>query len=120
MKIKRALILSWGSKETRIIDKVIEQQAFYLVCMQPARHAYCACCVTSPLAGASANTKFLPQFSALKTELPAQVNLLTLEPWKDGTILLRLEHILEKTEVPKDSNEAVQVELKVRSFLFAN
>lgn len=32
--------------------------------------------------------------------LPQNVNLLTLEPWRDDTILIRFEHILEKLEDP--------------------
>lgn len=38
------------------------------------------------------------QFSGLKRALPANVQILTLEPWKGFSFLLRLEHILEKGE----------------------
>ncbi|CAB3388670.1 Hypothetical predicted protein [Cloeon dipterum] len=38
------------------------------------------------------------QFSGVKMELPENVHLLTLEPWKDGKILLRFEHIMEKSD----------------------
>lgn len=38
------------------------------------------------------------QFSTISLSLPQNINLLTFEPWKDGTILMRFEHILEKDE----------------------
>lgn len=38
------------------------------------------------------------KFSGLKQDLPENIQILTLEPWKDGSLLLRLEHILEKGE----------------------
>lgn len=36
------------------------------------------------------------EFSGLTKALPPEVQILTLEPWKDNTYLLRLEHLLEK------------------------
>lgn len=36
--------------------------------------------------------------SGLNKPLPSNINILTLEPWGDNTILLRLEHILEVTD----------------------
>ncbi|XP_015365919.1 PREDICTED: lysosomal alpha-mannosidase isoform X1 [Diuraphis noxia] len=38
------------------------------------------------------------QYSGLKKPLPNNVQLLTLEPWKDGSVLLRFEHIFEYNE----------------------
>ncbi|KAJ9579724.1 hypothetical protein L9F63_004650 [Diploptera punctata] len=35
------------------------------------------------------------EYSALKSSLPQNIQILTLEPWKNSTLLLRLEHILE-------------------------
>mgnify|MGYP005983619713 len=56
------------------------------------------------------------QFSNLKTSLPDNVQLLTLEPWKDNTILLRLEHVLEKDDDPNLSVD-VTVDLSVNTHL---
>ncbi|CAL1684554.1 unnamed protein product [Lasius platythorax] len=42
--------------------------------------------------------KFQTFFSGLMKALPPNVHILTLEPWKDDTILLRLEHIFEVGE----------------------
>ncbi|PSN50451.1 Lysosomal alpha-mannosidase [Blattella germanica] len=38
------------------------------------------------------------EFSGLTTKLPRNVQILTLEPWKERTFLLRLEHIYERNE----------------------
>jgi len=38
------------------------------------------------------------QYSGLKESLPVNVHLLTVEPWKEGSVLLRLEHIMEANE----------------------
>ncbi|XP_068085422.1 lysosomal alpha-mannosidase-like [Anabrus simplex] len=51
------------------------------------------------------------EFSGMKEALPNNVQILTLEPWKDGTLLLRLEHILEKGEDPQLS-KPVTVDLQ--------
>lgn len=40
----------------------------------------------------------------LSLSLPQNVHLLTFEPWKDGTILIRFEHILERDEDLEYSN----------------
>lgn len=45
------------------------------------------------------NSKFI----GLNRKLPPNINLLTLEPWEDGRILLRLEHIFEVNEDSKYS-----------------
>lgn len=42
------------------------------------------------------------------------MNLLTLEPWKDGTILMRFEHILEKSE---DIQYSAPVSFNLQGFL---
>lgn len=38
------------------------------------------------------------QYSGLKESLPINVQILTLEPWRENTLLLRLEHIMEENE----------------------
>lgn len=38
------------------------------------------------------------QYSALSLSLPKNIHLLTLEPWKSDSILIRFEHILENDE----------------------
>ncbi|XP_063227020.1 lysosomal alpha-mannosidase-like [Bacillus rossius redtenbacheri] len=40
------------------------------------------------------------RFSGLRKALPQNVHVLTLEPWGEGTVLLRLEHIMESTDDP--------------------
>jgi lysosomal alpha-mannosidase len=56
------------------------------------------------------------QFSNLKTPLEDNVQILTLEPWKDGTVLLRLEHVMEKDEDENLSKETT-VDLSVSKIL---
>jgi len=41
---------------------------------------------------------YIMEYSGLKSALPENVQILTLEPWKGSSFLLRLEHILEKTD----------------------
>ncbi|XP_069699537.1 lysosomal alpha-mannosidase-like [Periplaneta americana] len=43
-------------------------------------------------------SNFNMEYSGLKTSLPSNIQILTLEPWKEQTLLLRLEHILEENE----------------------
>lgn len=47
------------------------------------------------------------QYSALSLSLPQNVNLMTLEPWKDNSILVRFEHILEGHDDPEYSKPAM-------------
>ncbi|XP_032680589.1 lysosomal alpha-mannosidase isoform X2 [Odontomachus brunneus] len=49
--------------------------------------------------------------SGLKKSLPPNVHILTLEPWKDGTILLRLEHLFEVGEAQQMS-QPVEVNIQ--------
>lgn len=53
------------------------------------------------------------QFSGLHTELPANVHVLTLEPWKDGNILLRLEHFISNNDDPTDLSKVALVNLRL-------
>ncbi len=56
-------------------------------------------------------------YSALKQDLPDNVNILTLERWTDqGNVLLRLEHLYDEDDAGGDMIEAVTVNL---SELFA-
>lgn len=48
----------------------------------------------------------------MTTELPANVHLLTVEPWKDDTVLIRLEHFLQKTDDPADLSKPIVVNIK--------
>ncbi|KAB0792238.1 hypothetical protein PPYR_14197 [Photinus pyralis] len=48
--------------------------------------------------GSSGLPKIQSEFSLLTRELPAQVQLLTLEHWSENEVLLRFEHILEASE----------------------
>lgn len=38
------------------------------------------------------------QYSGLKSSLPKNVRILTIEPWLEGQFLLRLEHFIEKSD----------------------
>ncbi|VVC31552.1 Hypothetical protein CINCED_3A003390 [Cinara cedri] len=49
-------------------------------------------------------------FSGLKRPLPNNVQLLTLEPWKDNSVLLRFEHIFEYNE---DKNLSTPIAINV-------
>lgn len=51
--------------------------------------------------------KLKNEWSGVKKSLPQGVHLLTLEPWKDDTLLLRLENYLER----KDKNEIITVDV---------
>lgn len=51
------------------------------------------------------------QYSGLKRPLPNNIQLLTLEPWKDESVLLRFEHIFEYNE---DKNLSTPVVLDVQ------
>lgn len=42
------------------------------------------------------------------------MNLVTVEPWRDNTILIRLEHFLEKTDDPDGLSLPVTVNIQVR------
>lgn len=43
----------------------------------------------------------LLQHSSVGLSLPNNIYLMTFEPWKDGSFLIRFEHILEKDEDPQ-------------------
>lgn len=51
------------------------------------------------------------QFSGISLSLPQNVNLLTLEPWKDDSILIRFEHLLERNDDPSEYSKAVTFNL---------
>ncbi|XP_049857125.1 lysosomal alpha-mannosidase-like isoform X1 [Schistocerca gregaria] len=51
------------------------------------------------------------EYSGLKKSLPPNVQILTLEQWKGTALLLRIEHILEKTDDP-DLSKPVTINLK--------
>lgn len=55
---------------------------------------------------------FILKTSGLTKTLPSNVHILTLEPWKDGTILLRLEHLFEAGEAQQMS-QPVEVNIQV-------
>lgn len=45
------------------------------------------------------------QHSSIGLSLPQNVYFMTFEPWKDGTFLIRFEHLLEKNEDPELSKQ---------------
>lgn len=54
--------------------------------------------------------KFTNEFTALQTKLPIGIHLLSLEPWSDKTLLLRLENYLEKSELGSSKTRKVNLE----------
>lgn len=48
--------------------------------------------------------------SFLKEKLPVGVHILTLQEWNDGTLLLRLENYLEKSDVIKTGEKHVRLD----------
>ncbi|XP_054258367.1 lysosomal alpha-mannosidase isoform X2 [Macrosteles quadrilineatus] len=56
-------------------------------------------------------TNYNMEFSGLQKALPDNVQILTLEPWKGTTFLLRLEHVLEKDD-DKSAADPVIVNLQ--------
>ncbi|XP_041778570.1 lysosomal alpha-mannosidase-like [Anopheles merus] len=61
-------------------------------------------------------TELVHNFTFLSQSLPPNVHLLTVEPWKDDTMLLRFEHLFEKGE---DSQYSLPVQINVQD-LFVN
>ncbi|XP_058064968.1 uncharacterized protein LOC131214650, partial [Anopheles bellator] len=55
-------------------------------------------------------------YSVIAQQLPPNVNLLTLEPWKDGKLLVRFEHIFETGE---DSVYSQAVRFNIRDVFYA-
>ncbi|XP_030753916.1 lysosomal alpha-mannosidase-like [Sitophilus oryzae] len=43
-------------------------------------------------------SKYIMEYSGLRSALPKNVQILTLEPWKDSSLLLRLEHLFDYDE----------------------
>ncbi|XP_070524278.1 lysosomal alpha-mannosidase isoform X4 [Cardiocondyla obscurior] len=61
--------------------------------------------------GAPVNLSNIKNTSGLNKTLPPNVHILTLEPWKDDTILLRLEHLFEVGEAQQLS-QPVEVNIQ--------
>ncbi|XP_076263633.1 lysosomal alpha-mannosidase-like [Rhynchophorus ferrugineus] len=56
-------------------------------------------------------SKYLMTYSGLNNDLPKNIQILTLEPWKDSTYLLRIEHVFDNDE-DSSLSEPVLVKLK--------
>lgn len=52
------------------------------------------------------------EYRGLTKSLPENVHILTFEPWKDDTFILRLEHFLEKDE-DATLSQAVTIDIEV-------
>ncbi|KAL1490680.1 hypothetical protein ABEB36_013335 [Hypothenemus hampei] len=65
---------------------------------------------TGNLSNSKINELILTNYSALTSKLTTILNLITLEPWKNSTYILRLEHSLELNE---DPNLAVPIALDI-------
>jgi len=57
------------------------------------------------------------QLSGLNKTLPPNVHILTLEPWKGDTILLRLEHLFEVGEAQQMS-QPVEINIQVNFYSY--
>lgn len=58
----------------------------------------------------------------MKAAVPENIQILTLEPWKGTSFLLRLEHILEKVDDPSAAQPIVvnlQVSFVVHNYIQA-
>lgn len=56
------------------------------------------------------------QFSGLNDKLPLGIHILTLEPWSNNTLLLRLENYLEKTDIGKMRTKKVFLDKLFKRF----
>ena len=66
-----------------------------------------------------ANILFDFQYDGILSDaLPINIHLLTLERWRDDSILLRLEHIFEANDHPQLS-QPVSIALKVIIILYS-
>ena len=63
-------------------------------------------------ADSSSSLFLFEQRSLLKTALPEGINLLTLEKWRGDSLLLRLEHFIERNE----NGQPVTLDIKVMTF----
>lgn len=50
------------------------------------------------------------QYSAIATELPPNIYLMSFEPWKDKSFLIRFEHIME---IDEDTQQSLPVSFNV-------
>ncbi|GAB6024396.1 hypothetical protein CHUAL_009562 [Chamberlinius hualienensis] len=57
-------------------------------------------------------TQYRSTYSGIAGVFPENVRLLTLEPWKDGKVLLRLEHFYEKSDDPSRLSLPVTVNVQ--------
>lgn len=55
--------------------------------------------------------KHRTEYSGLKVSLPRNIKILTLEPWNNNTVLLRLEHLFEKGE-DEQLSKSVTIDLR--------
>lgn len=61
---------------------------------------------------AFSNVTYWNKKSGLTNVLPSNVQILTLEPWRDGAHLLRLEHVFDVSE-DASLSEPVTIDLEV-------
>ena len=60
---------------------------------------------------------YLFQWSGLTEELPPNVQILTLQEWDDGQLLLRLEHLYQPKEDEQFSqNVTIELDVRLQSF----
>ncbi len=64
-------------------------------------------------------TQLLFQYGALTSPLPDNINLMSLEPWEDGRLVLRLENIFQRSEILGGGSATIDITVRIRCVTIA-